>query len=328
MRNSSKVRLTLACGDYDINLGLLNGSVKPEGVDLIPLALPSPERHWRMIRSQEFDVCELSLGSYLMLRDQALLPLIAIPVFPHRRFRHSYIFVNGDAGIRVPKDLEGRRVGIRTWQTTAGVWTRGILEEYYSVDLSRIHWLRQDEEDIPSVSPPAFDIVQLPHDQNLSDMLAAGDIDGLIYPETPSCFKRGAPTVRRLFADPKAEEQQFYRDTGLFPLMHTVVIREAVLEAYPWIGTALVKAFQTSKELALQRLQDPRRISLAWIQSLLEEQVALMGKDPWSYDFCTNRVGLETLIRYAHGQGLIRSLLRPEDLFYPPALHVMPLGYV
>lgn len=325
---AARLRLTLACGDYDINRGLLDGAIEPEGIELIPLALHSPERHWRMMRGQEFDVCELSLSSYLMVRDQQMLPFIAIPAFPHRRFRHSYIFVNTHAGIHIPKDLEGHKVGIRTWQTTAGLWMRGILEEYYGVNLSAVRWYRQDEEDIPVGALPQFDIVQLRRDRNLNDMLVAGEVDALIYPEIPSAFKRRDPAVRRLFADSKAEEQSFYRETGFFPLMHTVVIKEPLLERYPWVAASLLKAFRASKELAQRQMQDPRRISLAWIQSLMEEELEVLGKDPWPYEFPVNRSGLETLIRYSHRQGLIGRPMAPEALFFPATLEAMPIGYV
>lgn len=325
---NGKLQLTLACGDYDINRGLVDGTIQPEGISLVAITLPSPERHWRMLASQEFDVCELSLASYLMVRDQRARPFIAIPVFPHRRFRHGYIFVRADSGIETPRDLEGRRVGIRTWQTTAGLWTRGILEEHYGVDITRIKWVRQDPEDIPFDMPPEFDVTQVGRGQNVNDMLLAGEVDALIYPEIPSSFKRGDPRIRRLFANPKAEEQRFYRETGLFPLMHTVVIKESVLEQYPWVAMSMLKAFRRSKDLAWQLMEDPRRVSLAWLRELIEEQRELMGRDPWPYDLPSNRKALETMIRYSHRQGMIKRPMAPEELFYPASLEEMPVGYV
>src|SRR5574341_2309794 len=142
------VRLTLGCGDYDLLRPLIEGTVKPKGVDLTVLTMSSPERHWRMLRHEEFDVCELSMASYLADRSRGDR-FIAIPVFPHRRFRHSYIFVHAGAGIQGPKDLEGRRVGLRTFQTTAGLWARGILQHEYGVAIDTVEWLTQDEEDVP-----------------------------------------------------------------------------------------------------------------------------------------------------------------------------------
>ena len=328
MSRAGKVQLTLACGDYDINRGLIDGAVQPEGIDLVTITLRSPERHWRMMRGQEFDVCELSLASYLMIRDQGSLPFIAIPVFPHRRFRHSYIFVNANAGIETPKDLERRKVGIRTWQNTALLWIRGMLEDHYGVDISTFRWYRQDEEDIPFTMPPQFDVTQLRREQNLNRMLVEGEVDALIYPEMPSAFRQGDPRVRRLFADAKAEEQRYYRETGLFPLMHTVVIKEGVLERQPWVATSLLKAFQASKNRAWQQMEDPRRISLAWVRELIEEQRELLGRDPWPYDLPSNRKGLETMIRYAHRHGMIGRPMPPEELFFPPSLETLPVGYV
>src|SRR5205823_12948683 len=158
--------------------------------------------------------------------------------------------------------------------------------------------------DIPFDLLPEFHVTQLERHQSLNAMLLAGDIDALIYPEIPSSFKQRDPRVRRLFADAKAEEQRYYRATGLFPLMHTVVIKESLLERHPWVATSLLKAFRASKELAWQQMEDPRRISLAWVRELIEEQREIMGRDPWPYDLPANRQALETMSRYAHRQGM------------------------
>ena len=328
LSDATRLRLTLACGDYDINQGLIDGSVQPEGIDLVTITLHSPERHWRMMRGLEFDVCELSLGSYLLICDQRSLPFVAIPAFPHRRFRHSYFFVGADSRIGAPKDLEGRKVGIRTWQNTALVWQRGILEEHYGVDITKILWYRQDEEDVPIAIPPEFKVVQVEQGRTVNQMLLDGEIDALLYPEMPSSFKQGDQRVRRLFPDAKAEEQRFYRETGLFPLMHTVVIKEELLERFPWVATSMLKAFRESKDLAWKLMEDPRRISLAWVRELIEEQREILGRDPWPYELSANRIALETMIRYARRQGIVTRQLSPEDLFFPPSLEVMPVGYV
>lgn len=266
--------------------------------------------------------------SYRMLRDRRSLPFIAIPVFPHRRFRHSYIFVNASAGIEKPRDLEGRRVGIRTWQTTAILWVRGILEEHYGVDLTTVQWYRQDEEDIPFTLPPQFKLTQLRRDQNLNRMLLEGEVDALIHPEIPSAFKGGDPRMRRLFPAAKAEEQRYYAATGIFPLMRTVVITEGLLARAPWVATALLKAFRESKDLAWKQMEDPRRVSLAWLRDLIEEQRETLGPDPWPYDLPSNEKALETMIRYAHRHGMIREPMAPDALFFPPSLETMPVGYV
>jgi 4,5-dihydroxyphthalate decarboxylase len=264
----------------------------------------------------EFDVCEMSLASYLIIRERRLLPFLAIPVFPHRRFRHSYIFVNTSAGIEQPKDLEGRKIGIRTWQTTAALWILGTLDEQYGVDLTTIHWHRQDEEDIPLEVPPRFQLTQVRPEQNLNTMLVEGELDALIFPEIPSSFKRGDPRVKRLFDNVKAEEQRYFVETGHFPLMHTVVIKDSVLAAHPWVAESMLRAFQASKALAWERMEDPARLGLAWARQALEEQQRIMGKDPWPYDLPSNRTALEAMIRYSHRLGMIEQPMAPEDLFF------------
>jgi 4,5-dihydroxyphthalate decarboxylase len=181
---------------------------------------------------------------------------------------------------------------------------------------------------LPFTLPSQFKLTQLTREQNLNRMLLEGEVDALIHPEIPSAFKQGDPRIRRLFADAKAEEQRYYRATGLFPLMHTVVIKEELLARAPWVATAMLKAFRESKELAWRQMEDPRRVSLAWLRDLIEEQREILGRDPWPYDLPANRRALETMIRYAHRHGMIREPMAPEALFFPPSLETMPVGYV
>ena len=322
--NGSRLRLTLACGDYDINQGLVQGNVGVQGVDLVALTMPSPQRHWRLVRHQEFDVCEFSLASYMLMRDRGELPYVAIPVFPHRRFRHSYLFVNAASGIKEPKQLEGKGIGLRTWQTTAGLWMRGILAESYGVDIRGIDWVTQDEEDIPLELPAGFRLRRATQDRNVEELLLRGELAALLYPEIPPAFRHGDPRIRRLFEDAKAEEQRHYERTGLFPIMHTVVVRESLLRDYPWLSMNLVEAFRRSKDLAWRRMEDPRRVSLAWFREALEEQRRALGNDPWPYDLPNNRVQLEAACRYAHDQGLTHRLFAPEELFDPASLDEPP----
>jgi 4,5-dihydroxyphthalate decarboxylase len=320
------LRLTLACGDYDINSALVRGEVVLQGVDLVALTMSSPERHWRLVRHQEFDICELSLASYLAMRDLHSHPYVAIPVFPHRRFRHSYLFVGRDAGVGSPGDLEGRAVGLRTWQTTAGLWTRGILQDHYGVDIHRIDWLCQDEEDIP-IDPSTergFRLRRVPPGQDVDRLLLEGEIAGLMYPELPPSFRAGDPRIQRLFPDAQAEEQRFFQSTGIFPIMHTVVIRESLLERFPWLAMQLVQAFRRSKDIAWQQMEDPRRVSLAWFREALEEQRQILGPDPWPYDLPNNQRALDAICRYAFEQALTTKLLGAEDLFFPASLDDPP----
>jgi 4,5-dihydroxyphthalate decarboxylase len=319
----SRIPLTLACGSYDINEALVDGTVAPDGVDLTVLTYPSPERHWRMIRHAEFDACELSLASFLMLHDQGR-GVRAIPAFPHRRFRHGSIYVNAAAGIDRPTDLEERRVGLRAWQTTAGLWARGILQDHHGVDLTTIDWVCQDEEDVPFEAPGRFRLRRVADGESVTAMLEQGELDALIYPEVPAAIHRGDPRVRTLFEDPKAEEIAYFEATGFFPIMHTVVIRDPIAEANPWLPRNLLLAFRASKDLAFRRAVDPRRISLAWVAGLIAEQRRILGEDPWSYAFAPNRDLLAQMIRWSHEQGMIARAFDPEELFFPAAIDELP----
>jgi 4,5-dihydroxyphthalate decarboxylase len=321
---ADNVRLTLACGDYDINLGLVNGSIGVAGVDLVSLTMPSPERHWRLIRHQEFDVCEFSMASYMLLRDRGELPYVAIPAFPHRRFRHSYLFVNAAAGITEPRQLEGKKIGLRTWQTTAGFWMRGILEDSYGLDIRSVEWFTQDEEDIPIDLPAGIRLQRVPEGDDVDRMLLDGELSALLYPELPPSWRNGDPRIKRLFPDAKAEEMRYFQRTGMFPIMHTVVVREDLLRQYPWLGMNLVQAFRRSKDLAWERMEDPRRVSLAWFREALEEQRETLGRDPWPSDLENNRASLVAICRYAHRQGLTRRQFTPEELFDPASLDDPP----
>jgi 4,5-dihydroxyphthalate decarboxylase len=320
----SRLQLTLACGPYDINDALVRGDVTPQGVDLTVLTMPSPERHWRMSRGLEFDICELSMASYLMLHDQGSFPAIAVPAFPHRRFRHGFIFVHAGSGITRPEDLNGRRVGLRTWQTTAGLWARGILQDDHGVDLMSIEWATQDIEDVPLEEAGRYRIQRVEDGRDVVDMVAAGELDALIYPDLPDIVLEPDSPVVRLFPDAKAAEIEYVTRTGFFPIMHTVVIRREILEAHPWVARNVLAAFEESKARAFRAMRDPRRVSLAWFTEAFEEQRRVLGPDPWAYDFASNRAALETMIRWSHEQGMISRRFPPEKLFAETTLEALP----
>jgi 4,5-dihydroxyphthalate decarboxylase len=329
---STPVQLSLACGDYDIHDGLISGRVKPQAIDLSVLVYNTPPRQWRMDQYSEFDICEFSMSSYLVTFDRqtrgepmTMEPVRAIPVFPHRRFRHSFIFVNSAAGIGSPKDLEGKRVGLRTWQATAGLWARGILQDEYGVDLTKVRWYTSDDESIVDAELPAgFDIQRIPEGASVTDMLLSGEVDALIYPEIPAAFAAGDQRIRRLFPNFKEEEMAYFRKTGCFPIMHTVVIKESVLEKHPWVAREMLIAFKESTEYAFRRMQDPRRVSLAWGRELLEEQQQVLGANPWPVGVPANLPALERMIRFSHEQGMISRRYEPEELFVPSTLGEMP----
>ena len=290
--------------------------VRPDGIELTVLTdIASSPRHWRFLRNREFDVAEVSGAGYVAARDRDL-PFRAIPVFPHRRFRHGFIFVNITKGIRQPTDLIGRKVGSKGYLTTAAVWLRGILEHDYGVPAKSIEWLTEVDEDVAFTPPPGLKLTQVPVDQSLEDMLAAGEIDALLSPDLLKPQVAGDPRVGRLFADYKQEEIAFYRRTGMFPIMHVVGIRQELVEKYPWLPVNLYKAFDEAKAIAMRRMENPRIVPLAWYREAWEEQARMLGKDPWEYGLGErNAKNFERLVSYSHEQGLIRRRIPLDELF-------------
>jgi 4,5-dihydroxyphthalate decarboxylase len=313
---ASKLRLTVACGDYEIVRALKDGIVQADGLELVLLTNMGPrERHWRLARKGEFDVCEENVGAYFMARDQGH-PLTAIPVFMHRRFRHGFVFVNARAGIASPKDLIGREVGGTNFQPASNIWLRGILEEHYGVPHRQITWVVERSEDVPFTPPPGLRITMRPSAKPLSDMLADGDIPAMISPTLPRPFVEGDRRIARLFPDYKQIEIGYFRQTGIFPIMHVTTVKREIVERYPWVATNLVKAFELAKQLAYRRIANPRMIPLAWVRTAVEEQEELLGRDPWAYGLTpANRKNLETVLRYTHEQGLIATKPTLDELF-------------
>ena len=314
--------LTLACGEMDLTNPLESGEVEPEGVDLTVLNYASPERHWRMIRHTEFDICEMSLGSYLSSRSQSSdFPFTAIPAFPHRRFRHSYMFTPADSGITSPGELNGSSIGLRTWQTTAGIWMRGIAEEHYGLDLEDVEWYTDDTEDVPLSIPDKYDITSIPDGHDVESMLVNDELDGAFYPALIRSVKSPDGNARRIFEDSLEAEQGYFEETGIFPLMHTVVIRDKVLEENPWVAINVFRAFQRARDVCLEKLEDPRWTALAWARQHLEHQQSVMGRNPWPFGLTEeNKHALDTLLGYASDQGLIPYEYDYDEIFVESTL--------
>ena len=324
----SRLRLSLACWNYDRTRALMDGSVQPDGIELTYLDLPVEETFFRMIRHREFDVAEMSLSSYTVSLFREPRPFVAIPVFPSRFFRHSCIYVNANAGIREPRDLVGKRVGTPEYQMTAPVWIRGILADHYGVPVDSVTYFTGGEEEPGRVEKQKLDLPArirlqpIGASQTLARMLAEGGIDALHTARMPSTFRTGQGRVRRLFEDYKAVEQQYFRDTGIFPIMHTVVIRRDVYEQNRWVAQALFKAFVEAQRRTYEDLDVTAALKsmLPWLTAHVEEARALMGDDYWSYGFARNRATLATFLRYHHEQGLSPRLLPPEELFAPETM--------
>jgi len=324
----SKLRLSLACWNYDRTRALADGSVQPDGIDLTCLDLPVEEIFFRMLRHREFDVAEMSLSSYTVSLFSAPRPFVAIPIFPSRSFRHSCIYVNASAGIREPKDLIGKRIGTPEYQMTAPVWIRGILAEHYGVAVDSVTYYTGGVEEpgrgekLKLDLPSNISIKPIGATQTLAAMLAAGEIDALHTARVPSTFERSGGKVRRLFADYQEVERRYFRDTGIFPIMHTLVIRRDVYEQNRWVAQSLYKAFVEAQKRTYADLYVTAALKamLPWLTAHVEETRALMGEDFWPYGFERNRATLATFLRYHHEQGLSKKLLSPEELFVPEAM--------
>lgn len=313
---AGKLRLSVACGDYEIVRALKEGAVEADGLDLVMLTGMGPrERHWRMARKLEFDVCEINVGAYFMARFRGA-PITAIPVFLHRRFRHGFVFVNTGAGIRTPRDLIGKKVGGTNFQPAGNIWARGILEEHYGVPHRECTWVVERSEDVEFTPPPGLRMEMISAGKSLENMFAEGELQAMISPTIPKPVLAGDARVARLFPNYKEVELEYFRKTGIFPIMHVNAIRQEIVDKYPWAATNLVKAFEEAKQLAYGRAANPRMVPLAWVRSAWDEQLRELGPDPWAYGLGeANRKNLQTIIRYTRQQGLIGREMSLEELF-------------
>jgi 4,5-dihydroxyphthalate decarboxylase len=319
------LKLTLACWNYDRTRALIDGRVKPEGIDLDIKLLRPRQTFQRMLDDREFEVSELSLASYAALKGRGECPFVAIPVALSKIFRHSCIYVRTDAGIKTPADLKGKRVGTSQYSSTALVFMRGMLQHDHGVAPSDMHWFMgglstfTEQPLIPLDLPDDVRLDFLPPGQTLEAMFEAGELDALLSIYIPSLFLKGSPRIARLFPSFKQVEQDYYRRTGIFPIMHTVVLREDVYKAHPWAAKSIYQAFRAAKDLAIEGLYDTDALQLAlpWLLDYVEESWRVFGKDFWSYGLEPNRPTLAAIGRYVHEQGLSPRVVSPDELFAP-----------
>ncbi len=320
----TKLQLSVAMGDYDRTRALYDGRVQIDGVDPVYMLLNPEEMFFRAMRSRDFDIAELSFSSYLVKHSQGDCPYIAVPVFLSRAFRHTSIYVRKDR-IKHPADLKGRRVGLPEYQLTANVWARAILQDDYGVWPEDITWVRGGidtpgrPEKITLQLPPGVKVEAAPEGSTISELLDRGEIDGFIGPRPPNRVALRNPNIGWLFDDPTAEAKDYYRRTGVFPIMHVVGIRKELAQAHPWLPAAVVKAFTASKAQALKLLSDTSatKVTLPFVEEQLKAARESLGEDYWSYGVQAARKTLETFVRHHHAQGLSKRLMAVEELFHP-----------
>ncbi|MCB9595819.1 MAG: ABC transporter substrate-binding protein [Sandaracinaceae bacterium] len=311
----SALELTLATSPYDYLQPLRDGRVRAEGLRLNLLSVPSSERHHHMLEHAAYDAAEFSMGTYLVMRAQGLDVLRAIPFIARRMFPHRFCFVRAD-GVERPEDLRGRRVGVLSYQNSLALWLKGLLARQHGVRATDATWVTTGAERVP-VELPADIRIERAH-ATLESLLLAGDIDLMAAPNLPRSWLEGDGRLRPLFEDPEAAERSFHRETGVFPIMHPVVIREAILDRHPWVATSLFEALRESQRLHAEDVAQPHRTSVVWPRR--DEERAFFGRDPFAQGFAANRRDVASWIELAVEQGLLREPLPPEALFAPITL--------
>lgn len=325
-----KLPLTLACGLYDRTYGLHDGSVPVEGVELNYLPMMPVETFRRQARHAEFGASEFSLSTFMILHARGDRRFVGIPVFPSRRFRHEHVWINANAGIRSPADLKGKRIGVEEYIQTAALWIRGFLQDDFGVRDEDVEWFfggynEPDPYFAPRIElelPARVRATVIDGKELLDQLIDAGKLDA-IFPKRPASFLRKSKNVTRLFPDFRSVEADYFKRTGIFPIMHVVVVRRDVYEKHPWVAQALYKGFVYAKALAIRRLtlSPPLHVTLPWLTDHIEETRRLMGDDYWSYGFEENRHVLETAARHAWDQGLLEKPIDRIDELFAPETH-------
>lgn len=314
----SNLSLNIACWDYDRTRPLMDGRIKPEGIDLSFTCLRPQETFVRQVQHRQFDVSEFSLSYLVFLRSRGAFPYFGIPVFLSRFFRHSCVYINTQAGVHSPEDLAGKMIGVPWYPMTAAVWMRSFLQHDYGLAPEKTHWVYA-EDVFPWTPPPILDLTRLAPGQSLDQMLESGEIAALLTARQPVPFENGSERVARLFPNYRAVEEEYFRRTRLFPIMHTVIVRQEILAKHPWVAASLFRAFDQAKQLCYRDLHegDALKFALPWLVDEAERTERMMGKDFWPYGLAANRHVIQSLVRYSYEQGLAACELPIEELFIP-----------
>jgi 4,5-dihydroxyphthalate decarboxylase len=316
------VKLTIATTDYDHFRDFRLGLVRAEGIDPTWLTLGHHEIFSRFTFNREWDVSELSFAKFSAQVTRADSDIIGIPVFASRLFRFASFYVNKKAGIKTAADLKGKRIGVPEWAHTAALWMRGWLMHEGGVPLSDIEWVQAGTNEAGriekvEVTLPKGVMLRREPEKTLSGMIAWGELDCVIIARPPDCFRQGHPDVVRLFTDFEDIERRYYQETRVYPVMHVVALRKALLADNPWIARNLLNAFEESKRRSLERLLDPAvsRYPVPWLTNYVRRTAEAFGGDPFPYGIEPNRQTLELFLRYCHEQGIADRLAAPEDIF-------------
>lgn len=323
----NKVPLVLATGDYDHVRDLFDGTVSVDGVDLTVLRFQVEEMFYRFMNHREWDVSEMSFAKCVGLIASGDRSLVPIPVFVSRAFRHSSIYLRADSAMTRPADLVGKRVGVPEWAQTAAVYTRGMLHHYYGLNLADIEWVQGGvndagrKEKIPLNLPPGVKLTVRP-DKSLSDMLLEGEIDAVMSARPPTSITERDGRIKRMFANSREDDMKYWRDTGIFPIMHVVVLRREVYEKHRWLAANLVSAFEAAKNRSLERASDVTlsMFPLPWLANYAELSRSFLGDDFWPYGIDKNLTTVQAFFDYAFEQGVAARRLEPKDFFAPETL--------
>ena len=318
----ANLKITIGCRDYDHTRALADGRVRVDGVDLTFVNLSPPSQIFlRMLHDEAYDASEMSLSNYMIALGKGDRRFVAIPVFPSRVFRHSYIWINSRSGIEKPQDLKGKRVGIADYSMTALLFVRGLLQHEYGVAPQNIHWFRRRSEHVSIDIPPGIRIDNIGKEQTLDSLLEEGKLDALAVTSPPRAFLKGSPLVRRLFSDCRAVEAEYYRQTKIFPIMHMVVLRRAVYEQERSLAVRLAQGFHTAKQLAFEAYEEGLS-TLPWSQLDLEYARKIFGEDVYPYGMARNLPTLEAAALYSHEQGLTKRRFDVNELFAAETLDI------
>jgi 4,5-dihydroxyphthalate decarboxylase len=336
----SRIKLSFISGANERVAALLDGTVEPEGAQLLVTLSDPSETFWRQLKFQEFEISEMSLSSYLIAKSHGF-DMIALPVFPARRFMHAQLSYHVDSGVKRPIDLIGKRIGVGEYQQTAALWLRGVLEHDFGVSQYKVHWYMERTEELSHggatgfTPPKGISFNRIPPDKSLASMLVANEIDAA---PVHRAFQKGSNIIDRsthiraaggdwskikpLFPDPMAEGERFFKAHGYIPANHAYVIRGDVHRQYPWLAFNLYKAFAKAKEIAQEKLSESIPTGLIFGAEYLQTTRKIFGADPFPYGVAANREMLQTIIDYSHEQGLTPEKLKIEELFAPSTLDV------